>query len=41
MTIGQHGHIELAQPVRDVGGGKLIASVLDPDGNIIGLLQNL
>ena len=28
------------QPVRDVGGGKLIASVKDPDGNIIGLMQN-
>ena len=28
------------QPVRDVGGGKLIASVKDQDGNIIGLMQN-
>jgi predicted enzyme related to lactoylglutathione lyase len=28
------------QPVRDVGGGKLIASVKDADGNIIGLMQN-
>jgi predicted enzyme related to lactoylglutathione lyase len=27
------------QEVRDVGGGKLIASVKDADGNIIGLLQ--
>jgi predicted enzyme related to lactoylglutathione lyase len=27
------------QAVRDVGGGKLIASVTDPDGNVIGLLQ--
>lgn len=27
------------QPVQDVGGGKLIASVTDPDGNLIGLLQ--
>jgi predicted enzyme related to lactoylglutathione lyase len=27
------------QPVRDVGGGKLIASVTDPDGNVIGVLQ--
>lgn len=27
------------QPVRDVGGGKLIATVTDPDGNTIGLLQ--
>src|SRR5437660_8100011 len=28
------------QPVRDVGGGKLIASVKDADGNNIGLTQN-
>jgi predicted enzyme related to lactoylglutathione lyase len=27
------------QPVRDVGGGKLIATVTDPDGNVLGLLQ--
>jgi predicted enzyme related to lactoylglutathione lyase len=30
---------QAAQPVTDVGGGKLIASVTDPDGNTIGLLQ--
>ena len=28
------------QPVQDVGGGKLIASVKDSDGNNIGLIQN-
>jgi len=27
------------QPAKDVGAGKLIAAVKDPDGNIIGLLQ--
>jgi len=27
------------QPVRDVGGGKLIATLTDADGNPIGLLQ--
>lgn len=27
------------QEVKDVGGGKLIASVKDADGNVIGLLQ--
>ena len=27
------------QKVKDVGGGKLIASVTDPDGNVIGLIQ--
>ncbi|MFJ3234940.1 VOC family protein [Streptomyces sp. NPDC086787] len=31
---------ELLQDVRDVGGGKLIASVKDPDGNIVGLTQD-
>ena len=30
---------EPVQEVKDVGGGKLIASVKDPDGNVIGLLQ--
>ena len=29
------------QAVQDVGGGKLIASVKDADGNNIGLIQNL
>ena len=28
------------QEVQDVGGGKLIASVKDADGNITGLMQN-
>ena len=27
------------QDVRDVGGGRLIATVTDADGNVIGLLQ--
>jgi predicted enzyme related to lactoylglutathione lyase len=30
---------EEVQPVRDVGGGKLTATVRDPDGNVLGLLQ--
>ena len=30
---------EPVQDVKDVGGGKLIASVKDADGNVIGLLQ--
>ena len=30
---------EAVQPVNDVGGGKLIATVRDGDGNVIGLLQ--
>jgi predicted enzyme related to lactoylglutathione lyase len=33
------GGATAGQPVKDVGGGKLIATVVDPDGNTIGLLQ--
>ena len=31
---------QVQQEVQDVGGGKLIASVKDADGNITGLLQS-
>ena len=31
---------EAQQAIKDVGGGKLIASVKDADGNIIGLMQS-
>jgi predicted enzyme related to lactoylglutathione lyase len=31
---------ETVQPIKDVGGGRLIAAVKDADGNAIGLLQN-
>ena len=31
---------EAQQAINDVGGGKLIASVKDADGNIIGLIQS-
>ena len=31
---------QVQQEVRDVGEGKLIASVKDADGNIIGLMQS-
>ena len=34
------GGAQPQQPISDVGGGKLIASVTDPDGNVIGLLQD-
>ncbi len=30
---------QVQQEVKDVGGGRLIASVKDADGNIIGLIQ--
>jgi predicted enzyme related to lactoylglutathione lyase len=28
------------EPVRTVGGGRLVATVTDPDGNVLGLLQD-
>jgi predicted enzyme related to lactoylglutathione lyase len=30
---------ETVEPVNDVGGGKLVATLRDPDGNVFGLLQ--
>ncbi len=34
------GGSRTVQEIKDVGGGRLIASVRDPDGNIIGLVQD-
>jgi predicted enzyme related to lactoylglutathione lyase len=31
---------QMKDPVRDVGGGRLVATVTDPDGNVLGLLQD-
>ena len=31
---------EVNEELKDVGNGRLIASVKDPDGNLIGLLQD-
>jgi predicted enzyme related to lactoylglutathione lyase len=28
------------EPVHDVGGGRLVATFADPDGNVLGLLQD-
>jgi predicted enzyme related to lactoylglutathione lyase len=30
----------LAEAAHDVGGGRLVATVTDPDGNVLGLLQD-
>jgi predicted enzyme related to lactoylglutathione lyase len=30
----------LKDPARDVGGGRLVATVTDPDGNVLGLMQD-
>ena len=31
---------KVKDPVRDVGGGRLVATLTDPDGNVLGLLQD-
>jgi predicted enzyme related to lactoylglutathione lyase len=28
------------EPVREVGGGRLVATFTDPDGNVLGLMQD-
>ena len=30
----------VTEPARDVGGGRLVATFTDPDGNVLGLLQD-
>ena len=30
----------LKEPAHDVGGGRLVATVVDPDGNVLGLLED-
>ena len=30
----------IKEPPRDVGGGRLVATIADPDGNVLGLLQD-
>jgi predicted enzyme related to lactoylglutathione lyase len=30
----------IREPVRDVGGGRRVATITDPDGNVLGLLQD-
>jgi predicted enzyme related to lactoylglutathione lyase len=30
----------LKEPAHDVGGGRLVASFTDPDGNVLGLVQD-
>ena len=31
---------KVKDPARDVGRGRLVATVTDPDGNVLGLLQD-
>jgi predicted enzyme related to lactoylglutathione lyase len=30
----------LKEPARDIGGGRLVATFSDPDGNVLGLIQD-
>jgi predicted enzyme related to lactoylglutathione lyase len=30
----------MKEPAHNVGGGRLVATVMDPDGNVLGLLQD-
>jgi len=39
QALGETG-AQVNQDVTDVGGGRLIASVKDADGNLIGILQD-
>ena len=32
--------VTVKEPARDVGGGRLVATITDPDGNVLGLLQD-
>ena len=32
--------ITVKEAAHDVGGGRLVATVTDPDGNVLGLLQD-
>jgi predicted enzyme related to lactoylglutathione lyase len=40
LQILVDGGAEIIQDIKNVGGGRLIASVKDKDSNIIGLVQN-
>jgi predicted enzyme related to lactoylglutathione lyase len=34
------GGATVKEPAHDVGGGRFVATVTDPDGNVLGLLQD-
>ena len=40
LQILTEGGAQIIQAIKDVGGGRLIASAKDTDGNLIGLIQN-
>ena len=34
------GGVGVKEPAHDVGGGRLVATFTDPDGNVLGLVQD-
>jgi predicted enzyme related to lactoylglutathione lyase len=38
--VNMTGSSTVKEPAHDVGGGRLVATVADPDGNVLGLLQD-
>src|SRR6476620_10739043 len=40
LAEGTAAGASLKDPPRDVGGGRLVATVPDPDGHVLGLLQD-
>ena len=36
----QANGVEIVSPLRDVGGGVLVATIRDPFGNLLGLIEN-
>jgi hypothetical protein len=37
--VGFEAGAAVNEPAHDVGGGRLVATVTDPDGNVLGLLR--
>ena len=40
MSMSRAAGATVKEPFRDVGDGRLVAAVTDPDGNVLGLLQD-
>ena len=40
QTVLHPAGATVKDPARDVGGGRLVATVTDPDGNVLGLIQD-
>ena len=40
LELYQGRGAKIGEPLQDVGGGVKVASILDPDGNHVGLIEN-